>query len=234
MSMNTGCRKGLRSDINITPYIDILLVLLIIFMVITPVRNKELRVKVPQPPLPTAKVQVNADAIVLTIGEQAQIAINQVPVDFADLGSKLQKLFSARQNKNMFISAGRNLPYGDIVRVVDISKGAGVGDIGLMTVASDCERDAHGALRRHFPDRLGSRPGGAASGLIGHAGLHYPDRFRRVEIADTVTGLAIGFSHFRHPMTQKKFKILGNPNRQEADMSTQKSFDMPAMHIYKI
>ena len=57
---------------------------------------------------------------------------------------------------------------------------------------------------------------------------------RRVEIADTVTGLAIGFSHFHHPMTQKKFKITGNPDRKEADMSTQKAFDMPAMHIYKI
>jgi hypothetical protein len=57
---------------------------------------------------------------------------------------------------------------------------------------------------------------------------------RRVEVADTVTGLAIGFSHFRHPMTQKKFKILNNPDRDEADMNTQRAFDMPALHIYKI
>ena len=57
---------------------------------------------------------------------------------------------------------------------------------------------------------------------------------RRVEIADTVTGLAIGFSHFHHPMTQKKFAITGNPDRQESDMSNQKPFDMPAMHIFKI
>jgi hypothetical protein len=57
---------------------------------------------------------------------------------------------------------------------------------------------------------------------------------RRVEIADTVTGLAIGFSHFHHPMTQKKFKITGNPDRSESDMSNQKPFDMPSMHIYKI
>jgi hypothetical protein len=57
---------------------------------------------------------------------------------------------------------------------------------------------------------------------------------RRVEIADTVTGLAIGFSHFHHPMTQKKFAITGNPDRKESDMSTQRTFDMPAMHIYKI
>jgi len=57
---------------------------------------------------------------------------------------------------------------------------------------------------------------------------------RRVEIADTVTGITVGFSHFHHPMTQKKFRILNNPNREESDMSTQKAFDMPAMHVCKI
>ncbi len=56
---------------------------------------------------------------------------------------------------------------------------------------------------------------------------------RRVEIADTVTGLAIGFSHFRH-LTQKKFKITGNPDREEADMTNQRAFDMPAEHIFKV
>lgn len=57
---------------------------------------------------------------------------------------------------------------------------------------------------------------------------------RRVEIADTVTGLALGFSHFHHPMEQKVFKITGNPNREVSDMTNQRAFDMPAMHIYKI
>ena len=52
--------------------------------------------------------------------------------------------------------------------------------------------------------------------------------------ADTVTGVAIGFSHFHHPMTQKKFRITGNPDREQSDMSNQKPFDMPAMHIFKI
>ncbi len=47
-------------------------------------------------------------------------------------------------------------------------------------------------------------------------------------------GLAIGFSHFRHPMTQKKFRILNNPDRTESDMSNQQAFDMPALHLYKI
>jgi hypothetical protein len=57
---------------------------------------------------------------------------------------------------------------------------------------------------------------------------------RRVEIADTITGLAIGVPHFHHRMTQKKFAITGNPSRQESDMNNQKPFDMPAMHIFKI
>jgi hypothetical protein len=57
---------------------------------------------------------------------------------------------------------------------------------------------------------------------------------RRVEIADTMTGLALGFSHFHHPMEQKVFKITGNPNREVSDMTNQRSFDMPALHIYKI
>jgi hypothetical protein len=120
----------------------------------------------------------------------------------------------------------------------------------LAPFASDCERHENGM--RTAPSggpSLGgiTIPGTAAPkpGLLGmqdcttqisSGTFQYITSIdhRRVEIADTVTGLAVGFSHFRHPMTQKKFKITGNPNRQEADMSTQQSFDMPALHIYKI
>ncbi len=133
MSMAVGGKGGPKSDINITPYIDILLVLLIIFMVITPVRQMDLDVKVPQtsegdkPPAPDPSV------IVVSVGESAQIAINQELTDIGSLGSKLQEIYSARANKNMFISASPKLPYGDVVKVIDIAKGAGVGDIGLLT-----------------------------------------------------------------------------------------------------
>ena len=122
------------SDINITPYIDILLVLLIIFMVITPVRQMDLDVKIPQTSNdkdPNAKPDPNV--IVVSVGESAQIAINQEPTTIGNLGTKLQEIYSARANKNMFISASAKLPYGDVVRVIDIAKGAGVGDIGLLT-----------------------------------------------------------------------------------------------------
>ena len=120
----------------------------------------------------------------------------------------------------------------------------------LSPFAPDCERHENGM--RTAPSggpALGGAmiPGGAPRpvGLLGmqdctsqisSGAFQYITTIdnRRVEIADTVTGLAIGFSHFRHPMTQKKFKITGNPNRQEADMTKQQAFDMPAMHIYKI
>lgn len=132
MSMNVGGKKGAMANINITPYIDILLVLLIIFMVITPIRQMDLDVKVPQtsddsggPPDPSV--------IVVSIGEAAQIAINQEPATISDLGTKLQDIYSKRANKNMFVSASPKLPYGDVVKVIDIAKGAGVQDIGLLT-----------------------------------------------------------------------------------------------------
>ncbi len=133
MGMCRGSRRGLRSDINITPYIDILLVLLIIFMVVTPIRQMELRVRVPQPPAPQPVAEVRADMIVVSVGEYAQIEINRIPTDIAVLGSRLQEIFSTRANKDMFISASPSLPYGDVVRVIDISKSAGVRDIGLLS-----------------------------------------------------------------------------------------------------
>jgi biopolymer transport protein ExbD len=131
--MAVGGKKGPKADINITPYIDILLVLLIIFMVITPVRQMDLDVKVPQPPPPGQEnAPPDPSVIVVSVGESANITINQDPVDITALGPKLQEIYSARANKNMFISASPKLPYGDVVKVIDIAKGAGVGDVGLI------------------------------------------------------------------------------------------------------
>jgi len=132
MSMNVGKKKGAMSEINITPYIDILLVLLIIFMVITPIRQMDLDVKVPQTSNDTGGPP-DPSVIVVSVGEAAQIAINQEQITVANLGPKLQEIYSKRANKNMFVSASAKLPYGDVVRIIDIAKGAGVQDIGLLT-----------------------------------------------------------------------------------------------------
>jgi biopolymer transport protein TolR len=131
MSMIIGNKGGPRSEINVTPYIDILLVLLIIFMVVTPIDQKDLKVKVPQPPQPPT-IESRPGDIVVSVGDHAEIEINRIPVALSALSSKLHEIFSARPNKNMFISASPGLPYGDVVKVIDISKGAGVADIGLI------------------------------------------------------------------------------------------------------
>ena len=131
MGMSIGGKGGAMANINITPYIDILLVLLIIFMVITPIVQRDLEVKVPQasnegPSKPDPSV------IVVSIDDRAQIAVNGLEQTLGQLGAELQRIYSERSNKAMFISASSKLPYGDVVRVIDIAKGAGVGDIGLV------------------------------------------------------------------------------------------------------
>ena len=132
MGMNVGGKKGAMADINITPYIDILLVLLIIFMVITPIRQMDLDVKVPQ--TSNESGAPDPSVIVVSIDESARIVVNGEDTTITGLGPKLHDIYKARSNKNMFISASPKLIYGDVVKIIDIAKGAGVlGDIGLMT-----------------------------------------------------------------------------------------------------
>lgn len=134
MATTVHSTKGQKSDINVTPYIDILLVLLIIFMVIQPTTEYDLEARVPQkaPEDIPENVIVRSDAIVVSIDSQGGIRINQDPVNLGQLGARLFDIYSARANKNMFIQGDDNLPFGDVVKIIDIAKGAGVGDVGLM------------------------------------------------------------------------------------------------------
>lgn len=132
MGMTTG--GGTKSDINITPYIDILLVLLIIFMVIQPTTQYDLNARVPEeaPEDIPEDVIIKSDAIVVTISSNGALEINQEPVTLDRLGARLFEIYSARQNKNMFVQAAQDLPFGEVIRVIDVAKGSGVGDVGLM------------------------------------------------------------------------------------------------------
>jgi biopolymer transport protein ExbD len=135
MAMTTGRSKGPKSDINITPYIDILLVLLIIFMVIQPTTQYDLKARVPEKPpeeMPE-DVIVQSDAIVVTLLGDGTLHINQDPVTLDQLSDRLFNIYSARAKKDMFIQGDDDLAFGEIVRIMDIAKGAGVGDIGLLT-----------------------------------------------------------------------------------------------------
>lgn len=138
MSMTTGGGGSYTSDINMTPMIDILLVLLIIFMVIVPVTPKGLDALVPQPPKdPQKQSQPNDRTIVVQVvyqpGAAPQYKINETSVQKTELLARLTDIYANRAERVMFVKGDDNLDFRYIAEVIDIGKAANVTNIGLMT-----------------------------------------------------------------------------------------------------
>ena len=134
MAFGGSSSGAVRSDINVTPLVDVVLVLLIIFMVMTPTLLKEVDVKVPD----TAEVETNAtpssnEEIIVTVTSAGRIQLNHEPIDESRLGDRIREAMAARAEKRVFFEIDDEAIYGDAMHAMDICRGAGVKTLGLMT-----------------------------------------------------------------------------------------------------
>lgn len=131
MTVDDGNPAGLRSDINVTPLVDVMLVLLVIFMVVTPLMHQELPIDLPA----SRSSQEVSDPghVHLVAAADGSLLLNEEPLSRDDLGAALQMLYERRGDRTIFLQADRTLPYEAVVDLMDACREAGIDRIGVIT-----------------------------------------------------------------------------------------------------
>ena len=131
MAMTAGGAKGLQNEPNVTPMIDVLLVLLIIFMLVVPMSRKAIDLQLPDPNDQQTSATPPPDQIVLEVFPGDKYMINKQPVTKADLLKKLTDVYKDRPEKIIFVKGDPKVKYADVIYAMDVARGAGVKVIGL-------------------------------------------------------------------------------------------------------
>jgi biopolymer transport protein TolR len=137
--MYQGNNDNLMSDINVTPFVDVMLVLLIIFMVTAPMMVQGVNVSLPEAAAKSLPAQ--AENLVITIDKNGRIYINDYQVEFDFLQEKLSKIMDERKGREVFLKADKEISYGMVVRVMSEIKNAGVEKIGMVTEPASTKKN---------------------------------------------------------------------------------------------
>lgn len=134
--MQTGGNgKKLMSEINVTPFVDVMLVLLIIFMVTAPMMTQGVEVNLPQTTTKSMKTQ--EDPLFLTVNKKGEIFLENHLIRIEDLEDKVRSIFKYRREKELLLRADRDIPYGFVMKVIAAVKRAGIDKLGMVTEPKD-------------------------------------------------------------------------------------------------